>query len=51
MAEIYDNLGTFRRGGDKGVKLADALHHTMQYYDHLDIATGYYELECVEQVC
>ena len=44
MAEIYDNLGYLPQQEGKGAKLAEALHHTMEFYDCLDIATGYMNL-------
>ena len=44
MAEIYDNLGYLPQQEGRGAKLAEALHHTMEFYDCLDIATGYMNL-------
>lgn len=49
MAEIYDNLGYLPQGEGKGAKLADALHRTMEYYDRLDIATGYMNLSAWDE--
>ena len=49
MAEIYDNLGYLPKQEGKGVKLADALHRTMEYYDRLDIATGYMNLSAWDE--
>ena len=49
MAEIYDNLGYLPHQEGKGVKLADALHRTMEYYDRLDIATGYMNLSAWDE--
>ena len=49
MAEIYDNLGYLPQGDGKGAKLADALHRTMEYYDRLDIATGYMNLSAWDE--
>lgn len=49
MAEIYDNLGYLPQEEGRGVKLADALHRTMEYYDRLDIATGYMNLSAWDE--
>lgn len=49
MAEIYDNLGYLPQEEGRGVKLADALHRTMKYYDRLDIATGYMNLSAWDE--
>ena len=49
MAEIYDNLGYLPQEEGRCVKLADALHRTMEYYDRLDIATGYMNLSAWDE--
>lgn len=49
MAEIYDNLGYLPQEEGRSVKLADALHRTMEYYDRLDIATGYMNLSAWDE--